>query len=66
MLSFDHVIFVNKNWSLNPRIGCSKPKDFTTICEEEFELINEIDVGFKDDLEHKEFMDLCDPPFVVV
>ncbi len=43
-----------------------KPKDFATTCEEEFELINEIDVEFKDDLEHKEFMDLCDPPFVVV
>ncbi len=66
MVSFDHMIFVNKNWPLNPLIGWSKPKDFATICEEEFEFLNEIDVEFKDDLEHKEFMDLCDPSFVVV
>ncbi len=54
------------NRPLNPWIGWSKPKDFATTCEEEFELINEIDVEFKDDLEQKEFMDICDPPFVVM
>jgi len=53
----DKLIFVHKNWPSNPHIGCLKPFDLTIICEVEYDLTNELDVKFVDEMEREEYVD---------
>ncbi len=49
--NLDNLIFVHKNWPSNPHVGCLKPSNLATICEAEFDLTNELDVEFMDEME---------------
>ncbi len=53
----DNLIFVHKNWPFDPRVGCLKPYDLATICEAEFDLTNELDAKFMDEMEREEYVD---------
>ncbi len=51
----DKLIFVHKNWPFNPCAGCLKPSNLAIVCEVEFDLTNELDVEFVDEMEHEEY-----------
>jgi len=51
----DKLMFVHKNWPFNPCVGYLKPYDLVTICEVKFDLINELDAEFVDEMEHEEY-----------
>ncbi len=53
------MIFVNKNWHVDSRVGCYH-FDFVNACKVEFELSEEFDVEFEGEVEQKELLDHCD------
>lgn len=52
-----------QNWPSNPWVECLEPMDFAITCEVELVLIDELDAKFKDEVEHEEFLDVCDTFF---
>jgi len=40
------MIFINKNWLVDPRVGHFQPFNFVDACKVEFELSKELDVEF--------------------
>ncbi len=52
----DKLIFVQKNWSSNPCVGCLKPYDLATSYEIKSDLKNELDVEFVDEVEHEKYV----------
>jgi len=38
-------------------VSCSKQSNLATICEEKFDLTNELDVKFVHEVEHEEYLD---------
>jgi hypothetical protein len=48
---------VNKNWTHDPRVGCLKPSNLTTTCEETFDSTNELDVKFVHKVGHEKYID---------
>jgi hypothetical protein len=53
------MIFVNKNWHVDSRVGCYH-FDFVNACKVEFELSEEFDVEFEGEVEQKKLLDHCD------
>jgi hypothetical protein len=53
--NLNKLIFVHKNWSSNPCVGYLKPYDFVIFYEIKFDLINELDVKFVDEVECEEY-----------
>ncbi len=49
------LIFVHKNWPFNPHVGCLKPSNLVIVCETQFDLIDELDVKFMDEVECEEY-----------
>ncbi len=55
----DKLIFINKNWPSNLRIGCVKPIDLASICELELDLTIELEAKFYvDAVDHDDFLNL--------
>jgi hypothetical protein len=55
----DKLIFINKKWPSNLRIGCVKPIDLASTCEFELDLITKLEVEFHvDAVDHDDFLDL--------
>jgi hypothetical protein len=40
--------------------------DFAIICEVELVFIDELDAKFNDEVEHEEFLDVCDTHFLAL
>ncbi len=55
---------MNKNWPNDQRIKCFKHfdvvDDLVGACMTKSNLIKELDVEFKGEIEQEEFLDLCD------
>jgi len=49
------LIFVHKNWPFNPHVGWLKPSNLVIVCEAKFDLIDELDAKFIDEVEHEEY-----------
>jgi len=54
------MIFVNKNWHVDLRVGCYQHFDFLNACKVEFELFEEFDVKFEGEVEQEKLLDHCD------
>ncbi len=52
---FNNLIFVNKNWPSNPRVGCPKFLNFAFTCEAKSNLMKNLDVKFEHEVECEEF-----------
>jgi len=53
--NLDKLFFVHKNWPSNIHVGCLKPFELTISFEVEFDLTNELDAKFVDEVEHEEY-----------
>jgi len=51
---------VNKNWPIDPRVGCSKPSNLVGACKAKLDLSEKLDIEFEEEVEWEEFLDLCD------
>jgi hypothetical protein len=56
------MIFVNKNWPIDPRVGCFKPFNLVGACKVKSDLTKELDAKFEEGVEQEEFLNLCDFP----
>jgi hypothetical protein len=54
------MIFINKNWLMDPRVGHFQPFNFVDACKVEFELSKKFDVEFEEEVAWEEFANLCD------
>ncbi len=55
--NMDKLIFVHKNWPFDPHVGCLKPFDLPVVYEIKFDLTNELDAKFMDEMEHEKYVD---------
>jgi len=53
----DKLIFVHKNWPSNLHVGCIKQFDLTINFEIKFDLTNELDTKFMDEVEREKYVD---------
>jgi hypothetical protein len=56
--NMDKLIFVHKNWSFNPQIGCLKHIDVASACEVESNLMAKLEAEFEDQVNAKDSLDL--------
>jgi hypothetical protein len=54
------MIFVNKSWHADPRVGCSQPFDSVSACKAKTLLSKKLDAKFKRELERKKSPNRCD------
>jgi hypothetical protein len=54
------MIFVNKNWLVDPRVGCFQPSNFVSARKAKFALSQKFYAKFENEVEWEEFQDLCD------
>jgi hypothetical protein len=58
------MIFLNKNWPFDLRIGYLKPFDLANACEAKLTLIEKLDAKFEDEVEQEEFPSFFNIPLV--
>ncbi len=58
------MIFGNNNQHDDPRVGCFKPFDLVGACKVELNLTKELEAKFEEEVDWKEFLELCDVPFL--
>ncbi len=56
----NQMIFVNKNWLVDPRVGCFQPSNFVSARKAKFALSQKFYAKFENEVEWEEFQDLCD------
>ncbi len=56
--NLDKLIFVNKNWPYDPRVGCFNFFDFAYVCEAQLDLIKDLDVEFTNEVQREEFLEV--------
>jgi hypothetical protein len=49
---------MNKNWLVDPHIGCLKLANFSFVSKAKFNLIEELYVEFVTEVEHEEFLNV--------
>jgi hypothetical protein len=52
---FNNLIFVNKNWPFNPRVGCLNFLKFAFTCKVKSNLMKKLDVKYEHEVECEEF-----------
>lgn len=52
--NLNKLIFVNKNWSFDPHVGCLKLSNIAVVCDAKSNLIDELEAKFMDEVEGKE------------
>ncbi len=48
---------MNKNWTHDPHVGCLKPFNLATTCEEKIDSTNELNVKFVHKVGDEEYLD---------